>query len=217
MTRCTLVAIAAGALILAGCGGAKSGANGQNATSAPAPTSDNAAAPANAAMAPPATNGVASAYTDLNLSQCQTTSEVQEGDSMSWRCPGLGDVPLFVSTGDLRYDIDAGVSNDNFQTLPPFNENPTRIEWRLRDNRPVAIIFRLTLATNEQAEWSTALGVATVGMAGKPGCTIAWVDGNVPDANDVARRIADERAATSRCDGGDPDMIHRNNVPAPRP
>ena len=216
MAQRTWAALAAGAAIVAGCGGAKSGANDQNAASPP--TSVNAATPANASAVRPPANGVASAYTDLNLAQCQTTSQVEEGDSMSWRCPGLGDVPLFVSTGDLRYDIDAGVSNDNFQTLPPFNENPARIEWRLRDNRPFAIIFRLTLATNEQTEWSgSALGVATVGTAGKPGCTIAWIDGNVPDANEVARRIADERADTARCEGGEPEMIHRNNVPASRP
>lgn len=207
------MALTAGAALLASCGGAKSG-NGQNGASAPAPATTNGST-APKAEATPAATAITSAYTDIDLARCQSLSSDPEHDSASWRCPGYGDVPVFISSGDLRYDVDAGVDNDNFQTLPPFNENPTRIEWRLRDGRPFAIIFRLRLATNEQTEWSaSALGVATVGAPGRPGCTIAWIDGNVPEANAVAHRIADQRAPTAQCAGGEPEMIHASNVPA---
>ncbi len=206
-----IVALATGTALLAACGGAKSG-NNQAGANAQAPAAANAAA-APAAEAAPAASGVTSAYTDIDLARCESLSSDPEHDSASWRCPGHGDVPIFISSGDLRYDVDAGVDNQNFQTLPPFNENPTRVEWRLRDGRPFAMIFRLRLATNEQTEWSaSALGIATVGAPGRPGCTIAWIDGNVPEANAVAQRLADQRAPTAQCNG-EPEMIHAGSVP----
>ncbi len=214
MDKRLIVAVATGTVLLASCGGAKSG-NAQNGANAQSAATSNASAAPKAEATPAAASGITSAYTDVDLARCQSLSSDAESDSAAWRCPGYGDVPVFISSGDLRYDVDAGVDNESFQTLPPFNENPTRIEWRLRDGRPFAIIFRLRLATNEQTEWSgSALGIATVGAPGRPGCTIAWIDGNVPAANAVAQRIADQRAPTAQCAGGEPEMIHAGNVPA---
>jgi hypothetical protein len=213
MNRRLIVALATGTALLAGCGGTKAG-NTQVGANAQVPPATNTAAP-KAEAAPAAAPGITSAYTDIDLARCQSLSSDPEHDSASWRCPGYNGIPVFISSGDLRYDIDAGVDNENFQTLPPFNENPTRIEWRLRDGNPFAIIFRLRLATNEQTEWSaSALGIATVGTTGRPGCTIAWIDGNVPEANAVAQRIADQRAPNAQCAGGEPEMIHADSVPA---
>lgn len=212
MDRRLVVALATGTALLAACGGTKAG-NVQNSAASPPPA--NASAAPKAEAAPAAAPGITSTYTDIDLARCQSLSSDPESDSASWRCPGYNGIPVFISSGDLRYDVDAGVDNQNFETLPPFNENPTRIEWRLRDGNPFAIIFRLRLATNEQTEWSaSALGVATVGTAGKPGCTIAWIDGNVPEANAVAQRIADQRAPGAPCAGGEPEMIHAGNEPA---
>lgn len=195
-------------LAAAGCGGAA-----KNSTNAAAPNASAApAVPAKAVAnaAAPAATGVTSAYTEINLAQCQSLSADAESDSAAWRCPGYEGVPVFIASGDLRYDVDAGVDNGNFETMPPFNENPTRIEWRLRDGLPFAIIYRLTLATNEQTEWSgSALGIDTVGTAERPGCTIAWIDGAVPNANEVARQIADSRTATFNCAGGEPEQVRR--------
>ena len=212
MDKRLIVALASGTALLAACGGTKAG-NSQNSAGAPAPA--NATAAPKAEAAPVAAGGITSAYTDIDLARCQSLSADAESDSASWRCPGYNDIPVFISSGDLRYDVDAGVDNQNFQTLPPFNDNPTRIEWRLRDGTPFAIIFRLRLATNEQTEWSaSALGIATVGTAGRPGCTIAWIDGNGPEANAVAQRLADQRAPNAQCAGGEPEMIHAGSVPA---
>ena len=199
--------------LLAACGtsgkaeGDKNAARAETANAA----AEAKAKPAGTEAAP--SNGINSAYTDLRLGNCQQTSQVEEGASASWSCPGYQNVPLFVATGDDRISIGAGVDSGNFETLPPFSSEPDRIEWRLRNGAPFAIIYRLRLATNEGSEWSaSALGVSSVGAQGRPGCVVAWVDGNVPNANDVARRVADERASSFRCGSAEAEMIHAANA-----
>ena len=145
-----------------------------------------------------------SAYTDLDLNRCTVLSQIEEGASTSWRCPGYGGVPLVVLSGDDRWDLDAGIDNERWESPMEFSTPPRRVEWRLRNGRPFAIIFRLSL-TNEDRGARTVLIVETLGRPGAPGCQILTVEGSVRHANAVARREADARAATFRCgeDGAD--------------
>ncbi len=123
--------------------------------------------------------------------------QVEEGASVLWSCPGHGAVPLLVATGDGRFDVDAGVANEEWETLPAFNNPGPRVEWRLDGTAPVAIIYRLISAAAEHP--GSALFVETVGREGAPGCTVAIIHGALPDANARAREIADRRAASFRC------------------
>lgn len=138
-----------------------------------------------------------SAYTPLDLDRCRVLSRVEEGASVVWRCPGHGGVPLFVLSGDERYDLDAGIDNGTWESRQEFSSPPRRVEWRLRGGRPFAIIYRLTLTADDGG--GTILVVETVGRPGAPGCEIALIHGSVPNANAVARRHADRRAAGFRC------------------
>jgi hypothetical protein len=147
-----------------------------------------------AAAAPAAT----SAYTNVDLDRCRVLSQVEEGASVTWRCPGYGGVPLIVLSGDDRFDVDAGVDNGVWESPGRFSSPPTRVEWRLRGRRPFAIIYRLSL-TGHREPTTTVLAVETIGRAGAPGCVIAWLPGSMPNANGVARARADARAASFRC------------------
>ncbi|HEV2815615.1 MAG TPA: hypothetical protein VGW40_00115 [Allosphingosinicella sp.] len=152
-----------------------------------------------AAFAPaPATSSV---YTELNLDRCRILEAIPEGESVRWRCPGLGAIALFVNAGDGRYDVDAGLDNGEWESLGGFNEPGPRVEWRLAGRRPSAIIYRLRLTSPEQPPGSTLI-VETIGRGGAPGCQIATVDGALADANARARAIADRRARTHRCPAG---------------
>jgi hypothetical protein len=139
-----------------------------------------------------------SAYTPLNLDACEMLEAIPEGESARCRCPGFAGVPLFVNAGDGRFDVDAGVDNDNHETLPNFNDIGDRVEWRHEGGRPFAIIYRLRNADPERPAASTLI-VGTIGRAGAPGCEVARVDGSLPDANARARAIADTQARTHRC------------------
>ena len=124
-------------------------------------------------------------------------SQVEEGESISWQCPGFGTFPVYVNAGDGRFDVDAGLDDGAFDTIPPFNAPGPLIEWRLRDRAPFAIIYRLRDVSLETQ--GSVLFVETIGNAGVPGCTVATVAGDVPDANQVARDLADAMAADFRC------------------
>jgi hypothetical protein len=153
------------------------------------------------AALPPAPAAAAtfnSVYTMLNLDRCRTLEVVPEGESVRRRCPGLGAIALFVNAGDGRFDVDAGVDNERWESLGGFNEIGPRIEWRRAAGRPFAIIYRLRLTSPEQPPGSSLI-VETIGRRGAPGCQIATVDGGLADANARARAIADRRARTFRC------------------
>lgn len=123
---------------------------------------------------------------------------VEEGESVRWRCPGLAGIPLLVSTGDGRFDVDAGVDNGEWEALGGFHTLGPRVEWRLRRGRPIAIIFRYIQSGPDQPP-GTRLAVESIGRAGRPGCLISMIDGAFPNANAVARERADRRAEGFRC------------------
>jgi hypothetical protein len=152
------------------------------------------------APAPAAAQAFSSVYTALDLDRCRTIEVVPEGESVRRRCPGLGAIPLFVNAGDGRFDVDAGVDNGQWESHGGFNEIGPRIEWRRRNGRAFAIIYRLRLTGADQPPGSSLI-VETIGRRGAPGCQIAVVDGSLPDANARARAIADRRAPTHRCPG----------------
>jgi hypothetical protein len=150
---------------------------------------------ASLAAAAPANTSI---YTALDLGGCRVLERIEEGESVRWRCPGHAGIPLLVSAGDGRFDVDAGVTNDAWESLSQFNNPGPRVEWRLRGRRPIAIIYRLSSSSPEIAAYSR-IAVATIGRAGRPGCVIAWIDGALPDSNARARAVADRRAERFRC------------------
>jgi hypothetical protein len=158
---------------------------------------------------PPARGPAASAYTVLALDRCTQTERVEEGDSSVWRCPGYRGIPVYVLSGDGRFDVDAGEDNQVFESQAGFNNPPDRVEWRLRGGRPRAIIYRLRL-TGDGNQGRTVLGVETISREGQwAGCLVAWIDGDVPNANAVARNRADRDHRRHRCGHDEPELVTR--------
>jgi len=149
------------------------------------------------ALALAAAPAAASVYTPLDLDRCRVIERIEEGESIRWECPGHLTIPLFVSEGDGRFDVDAGMENDTWETLDPFNYPGPRVEWRMRGRVPVAIIYRLISAAPE-APGLSVLMVESIGSAARPGCLVAMIDGRAVRANDLARLHAD-RAGRFRC------------------
>lgn len=139
-----------------------------------------------------------SVYTPLDLNRCTIVEEILEEEGFTrWRCPGHAAIPLFVSSGEGRFDIDAGLDSGDFEFFGTLNRPAPRLEWRMRGGVPVAIIYRLLLEPFDSASGSVLI-VKTIGRAGRAGCRIATVDGTLPDANARARAAAD-RAPGFRC------------------
>lgn len=139
-----------------------------------------------------------SVYTPLDLNRCTIVEERPEEEGFTrWRCPGHAAIPLFVSSGEGRFDIDAGLDSGEFEFFHTLNRPAPRVEWRMHGSEPVAIIYRLLLDPFESAPASVLI-VKTIGRAGRAGCLIAAVDGTRPGANALARAAAD-RAPRFRC------------------
>ena len=94
---------------------------------------------------PAAAQRATSAYTPLDPDRCQVIERIEEGASVRWRCPGCAGVPLFLNTGDDRFDLDAGHGQwrSGNRSTRSTSLGPN-VEWRLHGGRPVAIIYRLT-------------------------------------------------------------------------
>ena len=143
-----------------------------------------------ATAAPAKGPAITSAYTDLNLDRCKQLERSEEGDWAVWRCPGIAGVSIYIESGDGRYDIDAGTRDKDDLWSGPFDDIPSRVEWRLKSGKPFALIYRLTIATPERPRTSRLL-IEMVGRGKKPGCRIADIAGATPTANELARQAAD--------------------------
>ena len=146
------------------------------------------------AVAQPAT----SAYTPLDIDRCTLIEEIEEGAGALWRCPGRGGIGLFVATGDGRFDVDAGVDNDIWESLVAFNRPGPQVEWRMRRGRPFAIIYRLLWDDGVGGRGSSLI-VETIGRRGAPGCEVARIEGATANANEAARARADAIQPNFRC------------------
>jgi hypothetical protein len=142
---------------------------------------------------------VTSAYTRLDLGRCTQIERIEEGSSAVWRCPGYAGVPLYVETGDERFDLDAGTRDQDALWSETFDTLPTMVEWRLSGGKPFAIIYRLTVANPDRPKTSRLL-VESIGRRAKFGCRIADIAGATARANAVARRAATKILnATATC------------------
>jgi hypothetical protein len=151
-------------------------------------------------LSPAAAQTTSSRYTMVDVRRCRILEVIPEGDSVRRRCPGLAGVDLYVNEGDGRSEIDAGLDDGQWESLPAFNTVGERVEWRLSGGRPFAIIYRLRTAASPDQAAGSALIVERIGRrAGTPGCRLGMVDGALPDANARARTLADEHAGDAAC------------------
>jgi hypothetical protein len=133
---------------------------------------------------------VTSAYTSLDLDRCVQLDHGETPESTEWRCAGYRGVPLYVQNGDERYDVDAGVEDEDSIWAHTFDYPGETVEWRLTGGKPFAIIYRL-LSANPERPRTTMLAVESVGTRGHPGCRVAMIPGSARNANQQARSAAD--------------------------
>lgn len=156
---------------------------------------------------------VESAYTPLDLDKCRHARGRDVEDYGTWRCRGHGGIAVHVGGGDQRSQVSFGRSAGREpaarQTLASFNHHGRTIEWRLRRGKPpYAAIMRwsTTVATDGEPVRGQVLVVTRL----PPGavCHVGYVDGRAnPDANVLARRIADQVAPEFRCGRDKPVVL----------
>lgn len=127
-------------------------------------------------------------------------------------CPDAAGLSVVISEGDLRETVSAGRSPAAAASEPaaktsfgPFNSTTPIIEWRAVPGKPpYAMIQRWHLADIDDEDKTgrprtKALLVITRLPPGAV-CHIAYIDAAAnPDANELARKTADESAASFDC------------------
>ena len=154
-----------------------------------------------------------SAYTELDLDQCTVLDADDFG--AEYACPGYKGIPMFVAEGDLRFMVSYGFGAPDAkaasQTLPPFNTVAPHIEWRVSNVsggwKPFATIVRYLLDDDENEAQKKRQVLVVTKISDKGTCQIAWIDAKAnADANELARKAADEKAAGFDCDK-EPEIV----------
>ncbi len=163
-----------------------------------------------------------SAYTSIDLEKCHRITRAELGlpeqseeeagtDGGQWLCVGYDNSIVYVAEGDLRqfvsYGSNAMQEMAARQTLPAFNRVGDTIEWRLRKVNgqwvPFATILRWHTESGDAAQDRGQVLVVTRLEPGNT-CHVAYVDALLtPDANQVARDIADAEAEKFNCASDD--------------
>ena len=165
---------------------------------------------------PCATAGeISSAYTDLDAEKdCTTFASAEEGDG-EWAnlvCNGYRGYPVIIYSGDLRESVFYGFPPGGdlapaWESFSAFNSTGAKIEWRVDTDKgrsiPFAAIHRWFVSADpENLEKQTEVLVVekVAQIHERDGCAVGLVlaTGN-PEANEAARKIADEQARNFAC------------------
>ncbi|NRG17917.1 hypothetical protein HPQ64_09475 [Rhizobiales bacterium] len=138
--------------------------------------------------------------------------------SVAMTCPGYGSYVVHFAEGDLRQSVTfghAGVGprRDYWQSFVEWNSVNDTIEWRLEDGRPFATILRWFIenvdpntGTPEDSQGGEILVVSRVAQREpEEACVVGYVDARANgQANEIARRVADEIARNFDCERDEP-------------
>ena len=146
-------------------------------------------------LPPAAAAEITSAYTSFDLDTCAVT---KKGDEYvyagTWACPGEAGIDIVQSYGDDRAYVAFGREATKHcafrKTFSPFNTALSPVEWRMKDGKPFAAIERWSVVTDDNGNSVTWLVVNA--LRDGDSCHVHYVAGSYPDANAVARIMADD-------------------------
>jgi hypothetical protein len=162
--------------------------------------------------APANAQTIGSFYTSTAPKDCRVTSAGNGVDGSTIRvCPGKAGLQIVITEDDLRESVSIGRTRAAADKEPaaeasfgPFNSTTNTVEWRAADGKPFAIIQRWHIADNSD-EGKDGRPIAKPMLAVTrlpPGavCHVAYIDVKAnPNANELARKAADETARGFKC------------------
>ncbi len=139
---------------------------------------------------------MSSVYSDFDIDKCKKTTVSEPDEGGQWNCKGIKGFDVFYAEGDLRGTLSFG-PNANYQcsqsqSFGHFNSPGKKIEWRLKNGKPIATIVRWFTDNGEPGGKQNWLVVTK--LNGKDACRTAIVDTKLSKANLVAQQKADKSA-----------------------
>jgi hypothetical protein len=161
-------------------------------------------------LATPAFAGYDSAYTDFLPEGCtQVAPGAAEGEGEfgpTYECKGYKDFPVTFVEDDLRETVAYGRDGRNHcsfhQTFSAFNSVGNKIEWRLKDGKPIATILRWKVSYDPEDSTKTKDWLVVTKLGDVESCQMGYVEGSYPKANEKARWLADTAAEVFSCPSG---------------
>lgn len=155
---------------------------------------------------------IGSSYTSTAPKDCRVKSAGNGVDDSTIRvCPGKNGLIVLIAEDDLRETVSVGRNRASASREPaaqtwfgPFNSTTNTVEWRAANGRPYAIIQRWHIADNADEDKDgrpiAKPMLAVTRLSPGPVCHVAYVDVKAnPDANELARKAADEIARPFKC------------------
>ena len=139
-------------------------------------------------------------------------------------CPGKSGLEVLIAEDDVRETVSVGRSGAAAAREPaaqvwfhPFNSSSHTVEWRNADGKPFAIIQRWYLADNGDPHKSGRPTdkpiLAVTRLPPREVCHVAYIDAQAnPNANDLARKAADELARDFKCGKDEVKVIGETGV-----
>ena len=171
-------------------------------------------------VSPASAQTFSSSYSSTAPRDCRVTSAGNGVDDSTIRvCPGKAGLVVVISEDDLREAVSVGRSRAAAAGEPaarsgfgPFNSTTNTVEWRALDGKPFAVIQRWHIADNADED-KNGRPIAKPLLAVTrlpPGavCHVAYIDVKAnPNANELARKAADETARSFNCGKDEVKMI----------
>src|SRR6476619_1504054 len=155
---------------------------------------------------------IGSVYISIAPWDCRTIGKPSQLDGSATRvCPGKAGLVVLIAEDDLREVVSVGRNRQVAAKEPaaerwfgPFNSTERTVEWRMADGKPFAIIQRWHIADgtdlDKRGRPNTKAMLAVTRLPPGPVCHVAYVDAVAnPNANELARKAADELARTFDC------------------
>jgi hypothetical protein len=155
---------------------------------------------------------VGSQYTSTAPKDCHQIGKPSELDGSTTRvCKGKDGLEILIAEDDLREIVSVGRNRRAAAEEPaakvwfaPFNSSETTVEWRTAAARPFAIIQRWHIADgtdpDKEGRPNTKAMLIVTRLPPGPVCHVAYVDAIAnPNANELARKAADEFASRFTC------------------
>lgn len=151
------------------------------------------------------TTTFSSVYTDLNKECKNAFKSVGEGQDMPLRCKGYGgySVYIYYSAFGSHIAIESKNKSDDSpaiasQALDYSDQKGRKVEWRMADGKPFAVILRLSNYQENsegdnpyQEKYKTGESLIVKGLKGYEQIDFT-LDAKSPDANAKAREMADQ-------------------------
>ena len=160
--------------------------------------------------------GNTSTYTKFDLDRCR---QVEPGDEYvyggTWACKGIKGYDIIISSADDRDLVGFGSIEDDqcsrHKTFGRFNTALSPVEWRMKGGKPIAAIERWRVTTDDEGGSVTWLVVSA--LRPNESCHVHFVAGSYPNANEAARRAADDLAEDFDCETDVPTVDSKVGPP----